>query len=141
MKLIELLRNNDEGDRAVSPVIGVILMVAITVILAAVVGTFVLGLSDQVNETAPQASFSFEGEGGQTVTITHDGGDVIQDDLTVKYTNSTGTDQSETWPANIRVGDEHTTSNAVGNDETVRIVWTSSDGTKENVIGDYTAPG
>ena len=33
-------------DDAVSPVIGVILMVAIIVILAAVIGTFVLGLGD-----------------------------------------------------------------------------------------------
>ncbi|ELK55548.1 flagellin-like protein, partial [Haloferax sp. BAB-2207] len=39
-------------DDAVSPVIGVILMVAITVILAAVIGTFVLGLGDQVGDTA-----------------------------------------------------------------------------------------
>jgi len=45
-------------DRAVSPVIGVILMVAITVILAAVIGTFVLGLGDQLGDSAPQASFS-----------------------------------------------------------------------------------
>ena len=35
-------------DDAVSPVIGVILMVAITVILAAVIGTFVHGLGDQI---------------------------------------------------------------------------------------------
>lgn len=47
-------------DRAVSPVIGVILMVAITVILAAVIGTFVLGLGDQLGDTAPQASFNIE---------------------------------------------------------------------------------
>ncbi|MDX1747991.1 MAG: type IV pilin N-terminal domain-containing protein, partial [Halobacteriales archaeon] len=33
-------------DDAVSPVIGVILMVAITVILAAVIGAFVLGIGD-----------------------------------------------------------------------------------------------
>jgi len=39
-------------DSAVSPVIGVILMVAITVILAAVIGTFVLGLGDQVEQNA-----------------------------------------------------------------------------------------
>ncbi|MFB6224001.1 MAG: type IV pilin, partial [Haloarcula sp.] len=32
------------GDDAVSPVIGVVLMVAITVILAAVIGSFVVGL-------------------------------------------------------------------------------------------------
>ena len=39
-------------DKAVSPVIGVILMVAITVILAAVIGTFVLGLGESVNQNA-----------------------------------------------------------------------------------------
>jgi flagellin-like protein len=42
MKLNELFVD----DNAVSPVIGVILMVAITVIMAAVIGTFVLALGD-----------------------------------------------------------------------------------------------
>jgi flagellin-like protein len=55
-----------EADDAVSPVIGVILMVAITVILAAVIATFVLGLGEQVSDTAPQASFSFEYDGNIT---------------------------------------------------------------------------
>jgi flagellin-like protein len=41
-----------QEDSAVSPVIGVILMVAITVILAAVIGTFVLGLGEQVEQNA-----------------------------------------------------------------------------------------
>jgi flagellin-like protein len=45
--------------RAVSPVIGVILMVAITVILAAVIGAFVLEIGDQ-QETAPSTSFDSE---------------------------------------------------------------------------------
>jgi flagellin-like protein len=78
MKLTNLLGH----DEAVSPVIGVILMVAITVILAAVIGTFVLGLGDQVQDTAPQASFTFDYEkdansGGDVLDITHDGGDTI----------------------------------------------------------------
>ena len=41
-----------DSERAVSPVIGVILMVAITVILAAVIGTFVLGLGDSLGQNA-----------------------------------------------------------------------------------------
>ena len=61
-------------DRAVSPVIGVILMVAITVILAAVIGSFVLGIGGDV-EAAPQASLSFDAGNDQ---ITHNGGDTIQ---------------------------------------------------------------
>ena len=40
------------SEGAVSPVIGVILMVAITVILAATIGTFVLGLGEQVDNNA-----------------------------------------------------------------------------------------
>ena len=79
MQLKQLLSDDD----AVSPVIGVILMVAITVILAAVIATFVLGLGEQVSSTAPQASFNFEFEESQdnvdgVLTMTHDGGDSIK---------------------------------------------------------------
>ena len=35
-------------------------MVAITVILAAVIGTFVLGLGDSLGDSTPQASFSID---------------------------------------------------------------------------------
>lgn len=69
-----------DDDEAVSPVIGVILMVAITVILAAVIATFVLGLGDQISNTAPQASFSFdytEDSNGDTLQVTHNGGETI----------------------------------------------------------------
>ena len=49
------------AEDAVSPVIGVILMVAITVILAAVIGTFVLGLGSGLGTgDAPQLSFEFD---------------------------------------------------------------------------------
>ncbi len=61
-------------DRAVSPVIGVILMVAITVILAAVIGTFVLGLGDDIGGDDAQASLNFN-QDDETVTVTHQGGD------------------------------------------------------------------
>lgn len=66
-------------DRAVSPVIGVILMVAITVILAAVIGTFVLGLGDKVSQSAPQASVEVDSisTSSDTVTLKHSGGDTI----------------------------------------------------------------
>ncbi|MFP8952504.1 type IV pilin [Natrialbaceae archaeon A-arb3/5] len=52
------LVGNDE-KRAVSPVIGVILMVAITVILAAVIAMFVLDLGDTVGEE-PNAGMNIE---------------------------------------------------------------------------------
>jgi flagellin-like protein len=55
-----MFKINESDDRAVSPVIGVILMVAITVILAAVIGTFVLGLGGNQN-AKPSASVSVDG--------------------------------------------------------------------------------
>ncbi len=77
MKLKQLLTDDD----AVSPVIGVILMVAITVILAAVIATFVLGLGEQVSDTAPNANFQFDYNstgGSENVTITHTSGPAIE---------------------------------------------------------------
>ncbi|TYT61560.1 type IV pilin [Natrialba swarupiae] len=49
----------NEQERAVSPVIGVILMVAITVILAAVIAAFVLDLGGSVGQEA-QAGVSID---------------------------------------------------------------------------------
>ena len=64
-------------ERAVSPVIGVILMVAITVILAAVIGTFVLGIAPG-DDPAPSAQISIQGDAGHAnVTLHHNGGDTL----------------------------------------------------------------
>ena len=57
--MIQKIKTMLDDDRGVSPVIGVILMVAITVILAAVIGTFVLGLGDSLQQ-APQSTINVE---------------------------------------------------------------------------------
>jgi len=82
--MISKLKAVLDDDRGVSPVIGVILMVAITVILAAVIGTFVLGLGDSL-EQAPQSQLSVEDASGSysddstgdVFEISHTGGDEI----------------------------------------------------------------
>ena len=70
-------------ERAVSPVIGVILMVAITVILAAVIGAFVLGIGGEQNAT-PSASISLDADvddddlSDSTIEIVHNGGQTLE---------------------------------------------------------------
>ena len=54
------------NDRGVSPVIGVILMVAVTVVLAAVIGASVLDVGNDVGES-PSASLDYDGEDTLTV--------------------------------------------------------------------------
>ena len=74
-----------------SPVIGVLLMVAITVILAAVIGTFVLGLGDSLNQ-APQAQLDVTSDAPNSVNISHDGGDaLVYDDITIQVAGSDNT--------------------------------------------------
>ncbi|WP_049915349.1 type IV pilin [Natrialba taiwanensis] len=73
----------NEEERAVSPVIGVILMVAITVILAAVIAAFVLDMGDNIGNAAPSATF-----GGEQV---EDGGvDPSSDHVVVHFTHDSG---------------------------------------------------
>lgn len=63
------------GCRGVSPVIGVILMVAITVILAAIIGVFVMNMGP--SESGPDnAQLEFEESTGW-LAITHDGGEAL----------------------------------------------------------------
>lgn len=81
MDFKKLFRKN---DKAVSPVIGVILMVAITVILAAAIGSSVFGMGPA--KSAPQASLEIKAgdkfvsgssPSPATIRIEHLGGDAI----------------------------------------------------------------
>ncbi|KTG28209.1 type IV pilin [Haloferax profundi] len=149
-------------DDAVSPVIGVILMVAITVILAAVIGTFVLGLGDQT-ATTPQASFSFDYNSSLdgNLTITHESGAAISSDqmnvtagikLNNKSHNVADTDaaKSLSWTVlegssgDVQAGSFVTIRpNATGttlNDQTVRIVWTDESGSTSATLQKWSGP-
>lgn len=84
----EKLRSIITDKRGVSPVIGVILMVAITVILAAVIGSMVMGLADDVGEPAPTANFGTntvapdsiaDGSTETVLELEHKGGDKLED--------------------------------------------------------------
>jgi flagellin-like protein len=144
-------------DGAVSPVIGVILMVAITVILAAVIGTFVLGLGQNVQQTAPQASFNMEvTNGSHNVEATHDGGDAIgSTDLNVSASttiqNGSGTSangDSLTWNELGTNGDitAGATVNVTDNGasglkgETLRVVWNSPESDKSQTLRKFDVP-
>ena len=52
-----------DDDRSVSPVIGIALLIAITVLLAAMTGMYLLGLSDSVDDEA-QAAVSIDTSDG-----------------------------------------------------------------------------
>ncbi|PSQ29806.1 type IV pilin [Halobacteriales archaeon SW_6_65_46] len=129
-------------DSAVSPVIGVILMVAITVILAAVIGTFVLGLGSNV-QSVPSAQFSFDYDSGATeVTVTHDGGDTIAaTSLSVNSDGSTtawGSAKSGGGATEVSSGNSATFDYSSG--EEVRVIWNPESGDTSQTLATSTAP-
>lgn len=92
-----------KNEDAVSPVIGVILMVAITVILAAVIAAFVFGMSGNISKTKVVAS-TVSRLNSTHVTVTYQGG---QDAGTLQGINWTVNEA----PATLSIGG---TSNAGG---------------------------
>ncbi|PSQ55957.1 type IV pilin [Halobacteriales archaeon SW_8_68_21] len=116
-------------DRGVSPVIGVILMVAITVILAAVIGTFVLGLGDSLSDSTPQAQLNADFSNGN-VTMEHRGGDTIAaEDITVTVDGPADGDVNSTFPSQFGVGDSHelVINGGANSSDTITIVHDPSD--------------
>lgn len=131
-------------EDAVTPVIGIILVVAITVILAAVVGVYALGIGDQVQGAPPNADFAFTyDESSMQVTIEHNGGQPIERD-NIEFVVTDG-DVSlvsgENFPTRLSSGDTAVYSyNKAAKDETLRIVWTAPNGESSNTIGESRIP-
>jgi flagellin-like protein len=117
MRLADRLRSlpGAADERGVSPIIGVILMVAITVILAAVIGTFALGIGQEKSKAEPVTSLSIQdapadyvdddGDAEGFVTIEHDSGNrLATEDLRVivrrASDNSIVATYEQAWSAN-----------------------------------------
>ena len=156
MKLKQFFTDDD----AVSPVIGVILMVAITVILAAVIASFVLGLGDST-QTTPSASFDFDYQQGDSSTddtfstgttgdgiliITHESGDSI-DATQIDITGSSETasnsmnlvdDGSFTSSDEISAGTEF--SVRMNDGDSIRVVYTGESGDSSSTLQTFEGP-
>jgi len=139
-------RRDSGQDRAVSPVIGVILVVAIVVILAAVVGAYATSFGDSGSEPMPNvrldATYNDDlgAANGEYLNVTMQGGDrapLAKIDLAVSdATDGSGTPATLTGDPLATVGDEFVTrdrfsinatsfdtGNLELNDATVTLVW------------------
>jgi flagellin-like protein len=147
-----------QDDDAVSPVIGVILMVAITVILAAVIASFVLNLGGSQSAT-PTVSFEYEytdeaGSPGDDLSdsgasssevgeleITHGSGDSIEASrITIRDEDNSEIDGSSAFPnSQLSSGD---TSNVItiDSDDTVRLVYTDDSGEDSSTLSTFEGP-
>jgi len=133
MSVKDMLFGGDSGlknknrSRAVSPVIGVILMVVITVILAGVISVAVLDFGGEVSEGAPQASFGAEYDtGANTITFTHEGGDAVAGENLKVFVN--GADSGASISGEKSVGMEFDVSATISDGDSVRLVYDDGQG-------------
>jgi flagellin-like protein len=149
----------------VSPVIGVILMVAITVILAAVIGAFVLDIGGS-QESAPQAQWDWANDGEQ-VELSHNGGNTVNNPGQISFSISIDEDSHSNVGSDdtsARDGEALTDNTfssydslSAGDGEsfdvvdwgsfdasegdtvtgTVSLTWSSSDGSQSQTISDH----
>ena len=137
------LKNLFTDDEAVSPVIGVILMVAITVILAAVIGAFVLGIGSN-QEAAPQASiaFAYDQPVADNFTVTHDGGESVELDK-LSISGAVNNSLCEMGSDTASAGDNMLKSPSckyTGSGQTITITWTASSGDSSQILKESTTP-
>lgn len=122
MNINELLTD----DRAVSPVVGVALLIAITVILAAVIGGVVLGLGT-TGADAPQAQLEVDTTADE---IRHQGGDPLPaNETTFKYNGT-----NETLSSELSAGEPYPLNNTVSSGDTVTVVWDDPSSDSSQVI-------
>jgi FlaG/FlaF family flagellin (archaellin) len=141
------------AEDAVSPVIGVILMVAIVAVLAGVIGGVLLGLDDSLGTTAPRASFTFDYDPGGTtgtdiatggtsgtLTIVHTGGDDVPAAgiEVVAEPGSTADSDDLGWSGSVSAGDSVRV--VVDADATVRLTYVAADGSQSATLATWRGP-
>lgn len=154
------MRPQQRGDAAVTPVVGVVLMLAITVTVVAIAIPLVLTQSNAVADDQPSVGlgyayteavdsdetdvFGVTADGGidpdGQLTIIFESGDAIPaDQLTISGVQSSGnltdSDRFETG-SKVTPAAEITVWAARG--ETVQIRWRSEDGEESTLLGTFT---
>lgn len=156
--------------RGVTPVVGIILMISITVLLAATVGAFVMGMDDEgVQQQAPMVAVQFDYHSGASdvLKIVHDTGGSLDEDQTyvgVKDArcSSTGTDPDGQYQASADFGqaqplgagmtltvdgdlptassDPCPSGDLDLSKATVTVVWRAADGTQSSTVATWHGP-
>lgn len=139
-------------DDAVSSVVSTVLMVAITIILVAVIGSFVLDLGGAVGEAPPSARLSVVeqqvGGGSTSVLISHEGGDTLQQSqvtVTVNGDPAKNGSGAVVWGGSgeITAGDQvnvtqYGSGTPLSTNDRILVVWEAENGDTSTKLFDHT---
>lgn len=130
-------------SRGQSEVTGTILLVAIAIVMGAVVGGYVFNVTQTDSTTTPQVTFSYDYDGSDKLTITHESGDKLDSDNVefVCKSGGCGDLSPSTWSVDeVTSGDSETIS-GVGPDSEILVVWEQPiQAGKTAVLGEWEGP-
>jgi flagellin-like protein len=130
----------------VSPVVGVALLIAITVILAAVIGFVVLDTSSDTTDTSnAQLDFAYS-DATNSLTVTHEGGDTFNaTDVVIRDSQGNETQLDDIiGTGDFNTGNSFTIKNGTGTLANVTsgvrytVVWDDPESDRENQIASTT---
>lgn len=124
----------ERDERAVAPVVGIALLIGITAILAAVVGSVIFGLSVDPGDS-PQATLSFSVDNStDTVVLRHEGGETLDaDEVVVKNESAVIYELG----SDLNTGARRTTGIEVNDHDEISVVWQDPASSAENVLATF----
>lgn len=149
-----------DSTRAQSEIIGAILLIVISIILASFVAIYVFDIGgQQLQDPAPQVSFTFRSQGTDLVA-THSGGETVdastldivviddgsspgahavgETDADLGDTTRISADDSDAFDSgDIEAGESATVAEGVGDDDIVRIVYINPDSEQGAILAEY----
>lgn len=144
--MAQITDSYDGADRAQAEIIGAILLVVITLILASVLAVYVFDIGgQQLQDSSPQVNLAFQSSPDGNLTATHDGGQPVQAeyvDVVIDYSNATTVRENATasfGAGEIVVGDSAEVAQNVESGDIVRIVYIDPDTGDGTVLGRYVA--
>ncbi len=133
-QVFETMTYAKKNEEAVSPVIGVILMVAVTVILAAVIAAFVFGMAGNLQKSKVVAATAQHT--GNKITVTYQGG---QDAGRLISYNITLADSTHNQLSNLpgTVGNSSAFTGYSGSSNHVVVTALFDDGSQQVILDTY----
>jgi hypothetical protein len=131
------------GKRSSTPVIGIILLIAVVVVLGSIISVFALSLVEKTSEPAPTAAFDYDyNPETERVTVTMVEGKKIAGDQ-LRFRGAARGQRpfgSITDWSGKKIGSGASTSVSVNPGGTLRISWQNDDGTDTSEINKYKVP-
>lgn len=89
--------NNTGDERAIAPIVAVVLLLFVSVLLVGIASTYIFSSGEDLSETAPQTTVGFNPTGGGNVQILHTGGTGISGENTAKIEVYVDNEKKETF--------------------------------------------